>query len=164
MLKKIKIQNVWQEFFDAVRSNSKYYRNFSNAELKRTKELILRDAYDTSRKNQTISHTHFTNIEKAIEKTKLDKAIAQELLQKFAEFTPVIANPKLMAEKIKQGGEDALNTSIEYARNLTDKKGIKRESLTMIYRGLQELVDEALSKYFEDKVGADMLKKIQSKM
>ena len=151
MLKNIKIQSMWQELFDVIRSNKEKYSNFTNIELKRTKELILSDAYDTSRKNQTISHTHFTKIE-GVMKEWLDNGTVQELLEKFSEFTPVISNPKLMAEKIKQGGEDALNTSIEYARNLTDKKGIKRESLTMIYHGLQELGDEALSKYLKKKL------------
>ena len=69
-----------------------------------------------------------------------------------------------MAEKIKQGREEVLKTSIDYAKELTNNKGIKLKNLTMIYHGLQELGDEALSKYFEKEIGKDMLKKIQSEM
>ena len=154
------LEELWQEFFDAVRSK----RRVDTKKWALLQELELEFAYKQTLKNQVIIHTYFTHIENAIEKEELDPAIAKKLLDKFAAFTPVIANPVLMVDKIKQGGEEVLDTAIKYVRKLTDARGIKLRNLTIIYSGLQELGNEAFIKYFEKEIGEDMLKKIKSKM
>ena len=156
-----KIKNMWQELFDAIRSQSEV-EALSTA-LQR--ELGLTNAYKKSLNNQVITHTYFDNIKKAIEREELDNNTAQELLEGFAEFTPVIANPVMMAAKIARGGEGVLHTAIEYANKLRNGgNNGKLKNLTMIYRGLHELGDKELIEYFEDEVDAKMLKQIKSKM
>ena len=145
------IKNMWQEFFDAIRSKSEV--EASNQALQR--ELGLDGAYNSSSSSQVITHTYFSNIEAAIKREELDNDTAQELLEGFAEFTPVIANAELMADKIKQGGEEVLHTAVDYASRLPNVGGnnIQLENLTMIYRGLQELGDKELVEYFENEIG-----------
>ena len=157
----LQIRKVWQELFNAIRS--KRVVKASNKVLQQ--ELGLDGAYDSSSSSQVITHTYFSNIEAAIKREGLDDKTVQELLEGFAEFTPVIANPVIMAAKIERGGKEVLHTAVEYARKLLNG-GVngQLDNLTMIYRGLQELGDKELVEYFENKIDAEMLEKIKSKM
>ncbi len=116
-------------------------------------DFQLHGAYQTSRNGGVITHTHFSNIERAIETLKEKKGADKDELEKlryeFAEFAPVIANPELMAYRIKAGKEAFIKAAVDYANDLSNTGGnTKPENLTMIYRGLKELGNEEYIEYF----------------
>ena len=143
------LEEVWQSFFEIAKSLG-YENNITQIQ----QDLQLGAAYQTSRDDEgVITHTEFSNIERAIETLKEKKGADKDELEKlpyeFAEFAPVIDNPKLMAYMIEKGGEDFIKAAVDYASDLSNTgRNNKLENLTMIYRGLKELGNEVYIEHF----------------
>ena len=156
------VKDTWQRLFDIAQSVG-----YDGGIEKIGKELKLDSAYKTSVRAKVITYTHFSNIESAIEKLKkkgADREKLKELRDEFIELTPVIANSKLMADKLDKGGEDAIDEAVNYASQLSDGGGNRLENLTLISRGLKELGNDGYIKYFEQQLDKQTLEKIRSRM
>ncbi len=149
------INELWQRLLDAVRSKKDRYT--SKNEL--LKELRIRDAHQKSLANGYITHTYFSNIEAAIaevrKKTDTTKESLAGFLWEFTKFTPVIANPQLMAAKIEKYGEKAIDEAVEYVSSLRGSTNGKLENLILTRAGLQWLGNNAYIEYFESKFKDD---------
>ena len=160
------IKKVWQRFFAIAKS-----LGYGNNIAKIQKDLELGGARATSLIKKVITHMHFSYIEGAIEtlrkNEKADDTIKEELEKlryEFAEFTTVIANPKLMADMVKKGKTDLIDKAINYISDLTNRNGLRIENLTMFYRGLKELGNDDYTEYFEQQLDTQDLEKIKNKV
>ena len=155
------IEELWQNLLAIASRNAG--EEFAGWKFKEKHKIVT--VSDVSIKRGLLIQLDFSKIEaiaNTLKKEGADGEELDELLLDFAEFTPVIANPKLMAVKLEKTGKSGIDAAVEYALGLhISGSNTSTDNLKMIYTGLKNLGNKEYIEHFEQLIDAQILERIR---